>query len=65
MRKLKKDTEGASIQYFPADRVLLVGENFNPKRAYDAFIKDLNENYNQSTDIDYSWQGSKIINQFD
>lgn len=65
LRKLKKDTEGASIQYFPADRVLLVGENFNPKRAYDAFIKDLNENYNHSTDIDYSWQGSSIINQFD
>ena len=65
LRKLKKDTEGASIQYFPADRVLLVGENFNPKRAYDAFIKDLNENYNHSTDIDYSWQGSSIVNQFD
>ena len=65
LRKLKKDTEGASIQYFPADRVLLVGENFNPKRAYDAFIKDLNENYNHSTDIDCSWQGSSIINQFD
>lgn len=65
LRKLKKDTKGASIQYFPADRVLLVGENFNPKRAYDAFMKDLNENYNQSTDIDYAWQGSHIINQFD
>ncbi len=65
LRKLKKDTAGASIQYFPADRVLLVGENFNPKRAYDAFIKDLNENYSQSTDIDYSWQGNRIINQFD
>ena len=65
LRKLKKDTEGASIQYFPADRVLLVGETFTPKRSYDAFIKDLNENYNQATDIDYVLQGSRIINQFD
>ena len=43
LRKLKKDTSGANIQYFSADRVLLVSDHFNPKRAYDAFIKDLTE----------------------
>lgn len=64
LRKLKKDTSGASIQYFSADRVLLVSDQFNPKRAYDAFIKDLDENYKHSTDIDYSWQGNNIIEQF-
>lgn len=64
LRKLKQDTDGASIQYFSADRVLLVSDNFNPKRAYDAFIKDLDENYRYSTNIDYDWQGNKIIEQF-
>ena len=64
LRKLKNDTSGASIQYFPADRLLLVSDQFNPKRAYDAFIKDLSENYKHSTDIDYSWQGNNIIEQF-
>lgn len=65
LRKLQRDTEGASIQYFPADRVLLVNENFNPKRSYDAFKKDFDENYKRSTNIDYAWQGTDIIAQFD
>lgn len=65
LRKLQQDTEGASIQYFPADRVLLVNENFNPKRSYDAFKKDFDDNYKDSTNIDYAYQGSKIIAQFD
>ena len=65
LRKLQQDTEGASIQYFPADRVLLVNENFNPKRSYDAFKKDFDENYKRSTNIDYAWQGTDIIAQFD
>ena len=65
LRKLQQDTEGASIQYFPADRVLLVNENFNPKRSYDAFKKDFDENYKRSTNIDYAWQGTDIVAQFD
>ena len=65
LRKLQQDTEGASIQYFPADRVLLVHENFNPKRSYDAFKKDFDENYKRSTNIDYAWQGTDIVAQFD
>ena len=65
LRKLKKDTQSASIYYYPADRVLLVREHFNPKREYDAFVKDLNETYKYATDIDYSLQGNKIIEQFD
>lgn len=65
LRKLQQDTEGASIQYFPADRVLLVNENFNPKRSYDAFKKDFDENYKRSTNIDYAWQGTDIVVQFD
>lgn len=65
LRKLQQDTKGASIQYFPADRVLLVSENFNPKRSYDAFKKDFDESYKRSTNIDYAWQGNEIIAQFD
>ena len=65
LRKLQQDTKGASIQYFPADRVLLVSENFNPKRSYDAFKKDFDESYKRSTNIDYAWQGNDIIAQFD
>ena len=65
LRKLKNDTQDAKIYYYPADRVLLVNEHFNPKRAYEAFVKDLNDNYRYATDIDYNWQGSKIIEQFD
>ena len=65
LRKLKKDTTGASIQYFSADRVLLVSDHFNPKRAYEAFIKDLDQNINQSTDLEYALQGNRIIEQFD
>lgn len=65
LRKLQQDTEGASIQYFPADRVFLVNENFNPKRSYDAFKKDFDENYKRSTNIDYAWQGTDIVVQFD
>lgn len=65
LRKLKKDTENAKMYYYSADRVLLVSDHFNPKRSYDAFAKDLNENYRYATDIDYDWQGSRIIEQFD
>lgn len=65
LRKLKQDTQGANIQYFAADRVLLVNDNFNPKRAYDTFIQDFNENYQNSTNIENSLQGSYIIKQFD
>ncbi len=65
LRKLQHDTQGASIQYFPADRVLLVSDNFNPKRSYEAFKKDFHENYQHSTNIDYIWQGNDIIAQFD
>ena len=65
LRKLQQDTKGASIQYFPADRVILVSENFNPKRSYDAFKKDFDESYKRSTNIDYAWQGNEIIAQFD
>lgn len=65
LRKLKNDTQDAKIYYYPADRVLLVNEHFNPKRAYESFVKDLNDNYQYATDIDYGWQGSKIIEQFD
>ena len=65
LRKLKNDTQSAKIYYYPADRVLLVSDHFNPKRAYDAFIKDLDDNYRFATDIEYVWQGSKIIGQFD
>ena len=65
LRKLQQDTKGASIQYFPADRVLLVSENFNPKSSYDAFKKDFDESYKRSTNIDYAWQGNEIIAQFD
>lgn len=64
LRKLKQDTQGANIQYFAADRVLLVNDNFNPKRAYDTFIQDFNENYQNSTNIENSLQGSYIIKQF-
>ena len=60
LRKLQQDTKGASIQYFPADRVLLVSENFNPKSSYDAFKKDFDESYKRSTNIDYAWQGKKL-----
>ena len=65
LRKLQQDTTGASIQYFPADRVLLVNEKFNPKRSYDAFKKDFDESYKRSTNIDDPWQGKEIITQFD
>lgn len=65
LRKLKKDTQGAKIYYYPADRVLLVKEGFNPKRSYDAFMQDLNDTYQHAIDVDYFWQGSNIIEQFD
>ena len=45
--------------------MLLVNENFNPKRSYDAFKKDFDENYKRSTNIDYAWQGTDIVAQFD
>ncbi len=65
LRKLKKDTQGAKIYYYPADRVLLVKEGFNPKRSYDAFMQDLNDTYQHAIDVDYFLQGSNIIEQFD
>ena len=65
LRKLKKDTQGAKIYYYPADRVLLVKEGFNPKRSYDAFMEDLNDTYQHAIDVDYCLQGSNIIEQFD
>lgn len=65
LRKLKKDTANAKIYYYQADRVLLVNEHFNPKRVYESFINDLNNNYKHATDIEYNLQGSQIIEQFD
>lgn len=65
MRKLKKDTSDAKIMYFSADRVLLVSSTFQPKRDYQAFIKDLSNSYNNATNIENDWQGSDIILQFD
>lgn len=65
LRKLKQDTQGANIQYFSADRVLLVNDNFNPKRSYSAFLQDFNENYQNSTNIEQNLQGNYIIKQFD
>lgn len=65
LRKLQKDTAGAKIQYFQADRVLLVNRDFNPKRAYEEFIKDMQYNYSHATNVDDDYQGSYIKNQFD
>jgi len=65
LRKLQKDTKDAKIQYFQADRVLLVGDNFNPKRNYNQFLKDLKNNYDNATNVNYVWQGSAIQDQFD
>ena len=65
LRKLKKDTSGAKIHYYAADRVLLVSDHFNPKRAYDEFVKDLSNNYTNATNIDHSYQGDGIIKLFD
>lgn len=65
LRKLKNDTKGAQIYYYPADRVLLVNDEFNPKRAYTEFLKDLDNNYLNSTNIGYSLQGSYLAKQFD
>lgn len=64
LRKLKNDTKEAKIYYFPADRALLVTERFQPKRAYDAFINDLNDNYKQVVNIDNEFLGNGIIQQF-
>ena len=65
LRKLQKDTEGANIQYFQADRVLLVNEDFNPKRSYDAFMKEFNHNFACAVDINNNSQGFYIQKQFD
>ena len=65
LRKLQKDTKDAKIQYFQADRVLLVSNHFNPKRAYEEFMKDLNNNYIGATDINNDYQGGDIQKQFD
>lgn len=65
LRKLKKDTSDARIMYFPADRVLLLNSMFQPKRDYDSFIKDFNQNYSRATNIDYDYIGSEVIQQFD
>ncbi len=65
LRKLQQDTRNAKIQYFQADRVLLVSKHFNPKRDYEEFINDLNSNYNGATNINNDYQGSNIEKQFD
>lgn len=65
LRKLQRDTANAKIQYFQADRVLLVSNHFNPKRAYDEFIKDMQNNYQNATNVENDYQGSAIQNQFD
>ena len=65
LRKLQRDTTDAKIQYFQADRVLLVSDNFNPKRAYEPFLKDLHDNYSKAIDVNNPWQGDSIEKQFD
>lgn len=64
LRKLQKDTTDAKIQYYQADRVLLLTNNFNPKRDYDSFENDLKTNYYHATDIEYDFQGRAIEDQF-
>lgn len=63
LRKLKKDTANAKMHYYPADRVLLVSDNFSPKRNHDEFLKEYNANYSNSTNIEYVHQGLEIYKQ--
>ena len=65
LRKLQKDTTGARIQYFSADRVLLIDDNFTPSRSYDKFIEDLKRNYESSINYDAYNQGHYIVQQLD
>lgn len=65
LRKLQKDTTGARIQYFSADRVLLIDDNFTPSRSYDKFIGDLQRNYEGSINYDTYNQGRYIVQQLD
>lgn len=64
LRKLQRDTADAKIQYFQADRVLLVTDHFNPKRDHSSFMSDLKNNYNSATNIENDYQGSAIGEQF-
>lgn len=65
LRKLQKDTTGAKIQYFSADRVLLINENFTPSRSYDKFIENLKHNYEHAINYDAYNQGDYIAKQLD
>ena len=52
LRKLSKDTGEQHIMYFPADRILIVDEEFNPKKSESAFMNDFAVNYKDSINID-------------
>ena len=52
LRKLSKETGEEHIMYFPSDRILIIDEEFNPKKSDNAFLKDFNNNYKNSINID-------------
>ena len=52
LRKLSKDTGEQHIMYFPADRILIIDEDFNPKKLQEAFLEDFTNNYRNSINID-------------
>lgn len=65
LRYLIETTGEADIDYYQADRLLVLNEHYNPERNMDTFINTMNSTHNNATNINNEWQGDSIKQQFD
>ena len=60
LRELIKITGEDKIGYYPADRLMLVNERYNPERNYEQFTKSYQSTDKYANDINNNSQSSNI-----
>lgn len=65
LRYLIDNTGASDIDYYQADRLLVLNEHYNPERNMDTFIKSMNSTHNLATNINNEYQSDHIKQQFD
>ena len=64
LRELIKTTGESKIGYYPADRLMIVDETYNPERSFDNFTKSYIDTDKQASDITNNSQAYNIGHQF-
>ena len=64
LRNLIKTTGESKIGYYPADRLMIVDETYNPERSFDNFTKSYIDTDKRASDITNNSQAFNIGHQF-